>query len=144
MYRLAKEFTFAMGHRLSCHSGLCRNFHGHNYRVLVGIKSKELDKNGMVMDFSDLKAVVEGFLYAFDHALMVNESADEELINKMTEALGGLKTLVVPFEPTAENMAREIYQNVGKAIEKMYDGVKMDYVTVYETDNSAATYDQDQ
>lgn len=143
MYRLAKEFNFSMGHRLSCHTGLCRNFHGHNYMVIVGVKSKELDENGMVMDFSALKAVVSGFLDMMDHALMVNE-ADEELVQKMKEVLGGLKTIELPFEPTAENMAREIFVNVGDALERMYKGVKMDYVTVYETPSSAATYDSDE
>ena len=64
MYHLAKEFKFAMGHRLSKHMGLCKNFHGHNYTVGVGVRSNQLNDNGMVMDFSHLKAVVSGFLFA--------------------------------------------------------------------------------
>ena len=138
MYKLSKEFSFAMGHRLSCHSGACRNFHGHNYKVEIGIKGEYLNPDGMLIDFADLKAVAGGFLDMFDHALMVNET-DEELVTKMKKVLGGLKVIVVPFEPTAENMAKEIYKHVGDALTKMYK-LDMDYVTVYETDTSKATY----
>ena len=141
MYRLAKQFTFAMGHRLSCHQGACKNFHGHNYTVEVGIKREHLGPDGMVMDFANLKAVVSGFLGMMDHALMVNET-DEDLIKRMTEVLPELKVIETPFEPTAENMAKEIYKHVGDVLSKSY-AVQMDYVTVYETDTSSATYSED-
>jgi len=141
MYRLSKEFKFAMGHRLSCHQGACKNFHGHNYTVEVGVKRDILGLDGMVIDFTNLKAVVEGFLGYMDHALMVNET-DQDLIKRMTEVLPELKVIETPFEPTAENMAREIYQNVGPVLTKSY-AVQMDYVTVWETDTSSATYSED-
>jgi len=141
MYRLSKEFKFAMGHRLSCHQGACKNFHGHNYTVEVGIKKETLGPEGMVMDFSNLKAVVEGFLGYLDHALMVNET-DGDLIKRMTEVLPELKVIETPFEPTAENMAKEIYDHVGDVLTKSY-AVQMDYVTVWETDTSCATYSED-
>jgi len=141
MYRLAKEFTFAMGHRLSCHAGACKNFHGHNYTVEVGVKSETLNSDGMVIDFGNLKATVSGFLNMMDHALMVNE-VDRPMIKKMQEILPGLKVIETPFEPTAENMAREIYENVGDVLKKMYS-IDMDYITVWETDTSSATYSEE-
>ena len=142
MYRLAKQFTFSMGHRLSCHEGLCKNFHGHNYRVEIGVKGEYLNKKtGMLIDFGDLKSVVNGFLDMLDHALMVNET-DEDLAKRMTEVLPELKIIETPFEPTAENMAKEIYDNVGEVLTKMY-AVKMDYVIVFETDSSSASYSEE-
>jgi 6-pyruvoyltetrahydropterin/6-carboxytetrahydropterin synthase len=141
MYKLSKQFTFAMGHRLSCHQGVCKNLHGHNYTVEVGIKSGTLNKDGMLMDFSNLKAVVEGFLGYMDHALMVNET-DGDLIKKMQEIIPSLKIIETPFEPTAENMAEEIYKHVGDVLTKSYS-VQMDYVTIWETDTSCATYSED-
>ncbi len=143
MYRISKEFTFPMGHRLSYHRGACKNFHGHNYRVVVGVRSETLNDKGMIMDFSDLKSIVGSFLDMMDHALMVNE-VDEEFIKKMKEFFPDTKVIEVPFEPTAENMARMIYEHVGQALnKKAWQDIKVDYVTVYETETSEATYSLD-
>lgn len=141
MYRIAKQFTFAMGHRLSLHKGACKNIHGHNYTVEVGVKSQTLNEDGMVIDFGNLKGTVMGFLDMFDHALMVND-VDEELIEKMKEILPQLKVIETPFDPTAENMAEQIYDHVGSVLKTMWK-VDIDYVTVWETDTSYATYDGD-
>jgi 6-pyruvoyltetrahydropterin/6-carboxytetrahydropterin synthase len=139
IYKISKEFNVAMGHRLSCHNGLCKNFHGHNYKIIVGVKSKYLNENGMVMDFSDLKIIVNQYLDSLDHALMINE-ADTELVDRLKDALPELKVIHVPYEPTAENMAAEIYHYVKNKLEKF---VQMDYVTIYETESSKATYTEE-
>lgn len=139
MYKISKEFSVAMGHRLSQHHGLCSNFHGHNYKIIVGIQSGMLNENGMVMDFSDLKHIVNERIIQYDHALMINKK-DLPVAKKMQEVLSDLKILIVPYEPTAENMAKEIYLFVES---KLPDPVIMDYVTVYETDTSKATYMDD-
>jgi 6-pyruvoyltetrahydropterin/6-carboxytetrahydropterin synthase len=136
MYRISKEFSFAMGHRLSLHQGLCKNFHGHNYKVIVGIESEVLDKYGMVMDFSDLKNIVNEKIFQYDHALMININ-DKEMVEKMYDVIPSLKVKITPYEPTAENMAKEIYLFVAP---KLRPPVQMDYITVYETDTSKATY----
>jgi len=141
MFRLAKQFTFSMGHRLSKHKGACKNFHGHNYTVEIGVKTETLNEDGMVIDFGNLKASVSGFLEGFDHALMINET-DTELIEKMKEILPNLKTIETPFEPTAENMAKGIYDNVGPVLKNTWD-VDIEYVDVYETDTSRASYSED-
>ena len=136
MYKISKEFSFAMSHRLSCHQGNCRHIHGHNYKIIVGIKTEELNDNGMVMDFSDLKKIVSKYLNTLDHALMVNDS-DDDMISKIIDVIPDLKFVLIPYEPTAENMARDIYYCVDADIPNY---AQMDYVTVYETDTSQATY----
>ena len=141
MYRLSKQFTFAMGHRLSLHQGACKNFHGHNYTVEVGVKGKTLNEDGMLIDFTNLKAIVEGFLNGMDHALMVNET-DTDLIENMKRFLPELKTIETPFEPTAEKMAEELYIHIGGALKDLWN-VDIDYVDVYETDTSRASYSED-
>jgi len=141
MYRIVKEFTFAMGHRLSRHGGACKNIHGHNYTVLVGLKSEQLNDKGMIMDFSDLKHVVKRFLDSMDHALMLSKR-DEKIAEKMKEIIPSSKILIVPYEPTAENMAKDIFQHVGEILKTMWY-VDIDYVTVFETDTSSATYSSD-
>ncbi len=139
MYNIAKEFSFSMGHRLSCHDGLCKNFHGHNYVVIVGLKSGELNPNGMVMDFADLKALGEHYFKEFDHAMMINKS-DAGKFMKLQQQMPYLKVLIVDYEPTAENMAREIYFYFQNEIDKYSGSVKMDFVTIYETEKSQVTY----
>jgi 6-pyruvoyltetrahydropterin/6-carboxytetrahydropterin synthase len=141
MYRIAKEFTFAMGHRLSLHLGNCQNFHGHNYTVIVGVKSEKLNSGGMVIDFANLKNVVMPILNTMDHALMINET-DEILVEKMKEILPLLKIIKVPYEPTAENMSSDIYHHLEHILKSKW-GVDIDYVTVFETDTSQATYSLD-
>lgn len=142
MYRISKEFTFAMGHRLSCHDGLCKNFHGHNYTVVVGLKSEVLNPNGMVMDFGDLKAIGENYFKEFDHAMMINRT-DHDKFMALRQAMPFLKVLEVDYEPTAENMAKSAYEYFSSELEK-YEGVtRIDFITIYETDKSQATYSED-
>jgi len=141
MYRLAKQFTFSMGHRLSKHKGSCKNFHGHNYIVEIGVKSKTLNSNGMIIDFGDLKRIVLEFIEKFDHALMVNK-VDYELIQRMKEILPELKVVETPFEPTAENMAKVLYDSIGWELKNLL-GISIDYVDIYETDTSRASYSEE-
>lgn len=142
MYRISKEFSFSMGHRLSCHDGLCKNFHGHNYTIIVGLRGPFLNPNGMVMDFGDIKAIGENYFKNFDHAMMINRS-DHDNFMKLRSAMPFLKVLEVDYEPTAENMARDIYEYFRLEISKFAGNAEMDFITIYETDKSQATYSED-
>lgn len=142
MYRISKEFSFAMGHRLSLHEGLCKNIHGHNYTVVVGLKSDDLNHNGMVMDFSDLKNIVEHYLKRFDHAFMANKR-DDELLSRIRVLFPEMKLIAVDYEPTAENMARDAYQHIAEELTKYSGTAEVDFVTMYETDKAQATFSLD-
>lgn len=142
MYRISKEFSFSMGHRLSCHDGLCKNFHGHNYTVVIGLKCEVLNPNGMVMDFGDLKEIANHYFKAFDHAMMINR-ADADKFMKLQQQMPFLKVCIIDCEPTAENMAREFYNYFKKEIVKYAGHAEMDYVSIFETDKSQATYSED-
>ena len=78
--RITKEFNFETGHALHGYDGLCKNVHGHSYKLSVTIKGQPINdpshvKNGMVIDFSDLKKIVrEEIVYPFDHATVLNIS----------------------------------------------------------------------
>lgn len=107
--RVTKRFHFEMAHTLYEYDGLCRNIHGHSYNLevtLIGEPRKEPNhpKDGMVMDFSDLKEIVKTEIVdRFDHALMVNRLIPEpqlELLKKTTNRI-----IVVDFQPTSENIA---------------------------------------
>lgn len=103
--RITKEFRFEMAHVLWKYDGLCKNIHGHSYllavTVLGDIVENELDvKQGMVMDFSDLKVIVkEEIVDVMDHALAVNEKSPHVEVGAYTERI-----IALPYQPTCENM----------------------------------------
>ena len=138
MFYIEKRFTLPIGHRLSKHKGRCYSIHGHNFTVLVGVKAAKLNENDMIIDFSDLKAVVNGFLDNLDHCLLLNKNKDQELLDLLKTM--NMRTTGVDFDPTAEKLSFEIYSNIKKTLERMYPEVKMDYVTVFENENSKATF----
>lgn len=104
--RITKEFSFEMSHLLKNHLGLCKNIHGHSYKLFVTLSGQpSIDKSspklGMLMDFGDLKSIVNQSIIApLDHALMVSESTFR---GSFLEKYDG-KIVVLPFEPTCENI----------------------------------------
>lgn len=139
MYKIEKRFSFPMGHRLSKHQGRCFSMHGHNFHVLIGVKAEMLNVNDMVIDFSDLKALVKEYLDEHDHCLLLNE-IDRDIAKSAEEM--GMRVKTVPHDPTAEKLAENIYNHVELqlAMKDEYVTVKVDYVTVFENENSKATY----
>jgi 6-pyruvoyltetrahydropterin/6-carboxytetrahydropterin synthase len=129
--KVAKEFDWEMGHRLSFHKGKCKNLHGHSYKLLVEFEGEQ-NKNGIVIDYYDIKSIVTPLIESLDHAFMINKN-DTELLN----ALSGIKTklVIVDYESTAENICNYFLNEICKIeLPKNIVGVK---VRVYE---QAQTY----
>ena len=137
MYKIEKRFTFPMGHRLSKHKGRCFSIHGHNFTVLVGIKTMTLDDNDMVIDFADLKNIVNDYIDALDHCLLLNKT-DEDLAVQLSDL--GMRTMIVSHDPTAEKLSERLYLSIKEKLSLSSFNVDMDYVTVFENENSKATY----
>jgi 6-pyruvoyltetrahydropterin/6-carboxytetrahydropterin synthase len=123
MFEVTIEETFAAGHALRNYHGKCENVHGHNYRCQVTLEGAELDEIGLLVDFVELKRVVHGVLDRLDHQWL-NEFPPFDVLN-----------------PSAENMARYIYQQVAEGL-KVRDGVRIALVKLWETDTAYATYRQ--
>jgi len=136
MYRIEKKFDIAVGHRLSKHKGKCKSIHGHNLTILVGVRSENLDKNDMVIDFGDLKQYVTHFLEMWDHSLLLNE-CDKYLVRYVPV---GTETEFFEFDPTSERLAELLFNKLEANLAIDRENVKMDYVTIYETDGSKATF----
>lgn len=130
--KIAKEFTWEMGHRLPFHEGKCKNLHGHSYKCMIEL-SGEPDKNGIVLDYYDLKKTAEPVFDELDHSFMV-WNGDKELI----EALQKLNSrmVLVDFQTTAENICIYLLNKI-KSI-KLPANVKALKVRVFETENTYA------
>lgn len=127
---LTKIFTFDMAHRLSFHKGKCRNLHGHTYKLEVTVCGDE-DKNGMVIDFYDMKKIIlTEVVDILDHATVIYEK-DELLMKSFPMEL---HHVLLPYESTAENLCHWISDKLAKA------GLKIKQVSLWETPNSKAVY----
>ncbi len=142
LIRITKEFKFETGHALFGYDGLCKNVHGHSYKLsvtLIGtpITDSNHIKYGMVMDFSDLKKIVnETIVDPFDHATVLNiNSPHKELAQAMQER--GHKVLGVEYQPTSEMMILDFAEKI-KA--KLPDNLRLHHLILRETETSFAEW----
>ena len=107
--RVTKQFKFETGHAIYGYDGLCKNVHGHSFKLDVTILGQPITdpdhvKNGMVIDFGDLKTIVnQEIVDPFDHATVLNvNSPHKEIADEMESR--GHKILRVSYQPTCEMM----------------------------------------
>ncbi len=120
MYTLTVLEGFAAAHRLPVSGGRCERLHGHNWKVEVTVQSEDLNEFGMVIDFQDLKALIWEVLKALDHSFL-NEHP-----------------FFMEQQPTAENLARYIYQTLSSGL--AFPSVTLTCVRVWESESTAAAY----
>jgi 6-pyruvoyltetrahydropterin/6-carboxytetrahydropterin synthase len=139
--RVTREFTFEMAHVLYNYDGPCRNVHGHSYRLFVtiaGIPVKDSlnPKNGMVIDFTDLKnIVINEIVNIFDHSVVVSNDFDKAKREMMKQTFGN--TVVVGYQPTCENLVADF---AGRIIEHLPSGTRLHSLKLYETARSYAEW----
>lgn len=139
--RVTKQFSFEMSHALLNYDGLCRNIHGHSYKLQitvsgVPINDSENPKNGMVIDFSILKKMIQQqIVNHLDHSLMINEKAPTDKLSELGQMYE--RHHVVPFQPTSENMVVYIAEKVKPLLP---EHLKLFSVRLYETSNSFAEW----
>lgn len=122
MYTIFKDFTFAAAHAIRGHTRGCENLHGHNYRVRVHLKADRLDELGMVLDYADLKEIMQEILGPFDHRV-IND--------------------IPPFDTrntTAELFSEYVYQEVVSRLAPQ-ERVRIARVDVWENDTACAIYE---
>jgi len=106
MYRVTREISFCYGHRLLNYDGKCRHLHGHNGRAVITLEAPQLDRLGMVMDFSQIKDVVSSWIdEALDHKMLLHK--DDPVLPMLKQK--GEPVYVMDVNPTAENIAKLIY-----------------------------------
>ncbi|MGB6043953.1 MAG: 6-carboxytetrahydropterin synthase [Pirellulales bacterium] len=107
MFQVTREIDFCYGHRLLNYDGKCKHLHGHNGRVVITLEAPDLDTRGMVIDFSEIKQVVAGWIDdELDHRMILHRKDPVvEILQEMDEPL-----YLLDENPTAENIAKLIYQ----------------------------------
>ena len=138
MYVVRKKFKFEMAHRLiSSLSKSCQNYHGHSYILEVFFKSDTLNKDGMVIDFGEIKERLKQLVDDFDHALVLNEK--DPVLKLFDQCL--TKIVKVNYNPTAECMTKDFYDRI-KYLIMNFGNVQLVKVRLHETDTGFAEYSE--
>lgn len=133
MYLVTKKIEFCYGHRLLDYDGVCKHPHGHNASVEIDVRTGGLDNRNMVVDFSDIKRTVKGWIdRELDHKMILRQ--DDPLVEPL-RALGEPMYLL-ESNPTVERIARLIFEK-GREL-----GIPIVTVRVWETPTSVASYSE--
>lgn len=140
--RITKQFSFETGHALYGYDGKCRNVHGHSYKLSVTVIGSPIGDNsnvkyGMVIDFSDLKKIVnEEIVDVFDHATVFNKNTPHvELAKELKDR--GHHVLLVDYQPTSEMMVIDFAQKISSRLPK---NINLFSVKLQETETSFAEW----
>ncbi|TWT54078.1 6-carboxy-5,6,7,8-tetrahydropterin synthase [Rubripirellula amarantea] len=131
-----RRIKFCAGHRLFGHGGKCEHFHGHNYVADFFVQGDSQDDVGRVLDFSDLKKRVKGWIDEhWDHSFLIRDT-DENAKQALSMVVPS-RFFVMPYNPTAENMAKYLLEEMcPEALQGT--GARAVRVRVWETDESFA------
>ena len=114
MFEVWVDEQFAAAHNLRNYKGKCENLHGHNYKVRVNLTGPQLDETGLLYDFVHLKQVIQGVIRTLDHKYL-NELKPFDVLN-----------------PSAENIAKHIYDETSKQMRTTPNGAEISSITVWE------------
>lgn len=123
MYELKVITNFSAAHRLNNFYGKCEALHGHNWKVEIFVRATSLDEAGLVLDFGKIKSHARDLLAEIDHTFL-NELPAFQHQN-----------------PSSENLARYLFERLGKVIND--DRVQVTRVSVWESENTSASYFMD-
>jgi 6-pyruvoyltetrahydropterin/6-carboxytetrahydropterin synthase len=131
MFRVSREIDFCYGHRLLHYEGKCRHLHGHNGRVIITIETENLDAQGMVIDFNEIKRRISGWIDDnLDHRMVLHR--DDPIVPLLEKQ--GEPMYLMDVNPTAENIAKLIAEAARQ------QGVPVVEVRLWETPHCFATY----
>lgn len=140
--RITKHFDFETAHALYGYDGKCKNVHGHSYQLYVTVIGEPINdakhvKNGMVLDFGDLKKIVnQEIINVFDHATVLNKNSPHKELAEQIRPHSP-KVILVEYQPTSENMVLDFAKLI---IAKLPESVKLHSLKLYETQNSYAEW----
>jgi len=137
---ITRRLEFDAGHRIPDHKSQCRHLHGHRYAIEVTLAGDVIRKegdaaNGMVMDFSEVKAIAKAHVVdVWDHAFLVY--AGDTVILDFLRTLPDHRTVILDVVPTAENLAAEAFRILDSAYRDTYGNhLRLQRIRLYETPN---------
>ena len=131
MYSVTKRIDFCYGHRLLDYDGICKHPHGHNAVAEIEVRADALDKRNMVVDFTDIKRRIKGWVdRELDHRMILRR--DDPLVDALQKL--GEPVYLLESNPTVERIARLLF-DISRE-----QGLPVSRVTVWETPSSWATY----
>jgi 6-pyruvoyltetrahydropterin/6-carboxytetrahydropterin synthase len=139
--RLTKEFSFEMAHALRNYDGPCRNIHGHSYRLFVTLQGTPLQekgnpKNGMVIDFTDIRNLVAGeILNVFDHSVTISEDYGKDKLQSLQAMFENI--IIVSYQPTCENLVTDFADRIKN---RLPGNIRLFSLKLYETATSYAEW----
>lgn len=143
---ITKRFEFETGHALYGYDGKCRNVHGHSYKLFVTVIGSPIQdpnhtKYGMVIDFKDLKQIVETEIVdKFDHATVFNKNTPHVELAKVL-ADRGHHVLLVDYQPTSEMMILDFARIIKT---KLPEDIELKSLRLQETASSYAEWNADE
>ena len=144
--KIGKVIQWDMGHRVLNHRSICKGLHGHRYKAEICVEGNLIQESGsseegMVIDFADIKGTAQKFIQEeLDHAFMVWDKDTEML--KFFNNSDGHKPVIVPFTPTAENVAEYIFHKLKDKFSDVFNtGLHLHSVKLWETPSSYALYE---
>lgn len=142
---VVKQIEWDMGHRVMNHSSKCRNIHGHRYKAEIALEGNLINgdgnsSEGMVIDFGDIKKTAMEHVHdVLDHGFMVWEK--DEVLLKFFRENEEFKKVIVPFTPTAENIAKWIFEQLDDKFRDVYKtGLRLKWVKLWETPTTYVEY----
>ncbi|GGZ05229.1 6-carboxytetrahydropterin synthase QueD [Pseudoduganella plicata] len=148
MLTITRKLEFDAGHRIPDHKSQCRNLHGHRYTLEITLTGQVItaegnSDNGMIMDFSDVKAIAKAHLVdVWDHAFLVYEK--DHAVKEFLASLPDHKTVVIDRIPTVENLAAVAFGILKAAFKDRYGtGLHLHKLVLHETPNCWAEIVED-
>lgn len=142
--RITKEYSFEAAHALKGYDGPCRNIHGHSYKLSVTVTGSPLNepgapKNGMIMDFSELKNIIKSqIIDPLDHSLILPSDMETAGLEQLGECFS--KVHRVEYQPTSENLLTDFAQRIQPLLPQ---GVRLYSLKLRETATSYAEWFDD-
>ena len=137
---ITRRLEFDAGHRIPDHKSQCRHLHGHRYVLEITLSGDIIRQdgnaaNGMVMDFSEVKALARQHLVdRWDHAFLAY--AGDTPIVEFLRSLPEHKTVILDCVPTAENLAEKAFAILDAVFRDSFGNhLRLERVRLYETPN---------